>query len=77
MHIDSPRAQELAESLASQRKVSITDAVLQALEGEWRREAEARALAERLQAIARDLAAQGQPGGLAMTKAEVDEMWGH
>lgn len=77
MQIRSQRAKELAEALAVQRKVSVTEIVVQALEGEWKREAQKRALAERLSEVAVDLAALGQSGGQAMTKSEVDEMWGH
>ena len=77
MQIRSQRAKELAEALAVQRKVSVTEIVVQALEGEWKREAQKRALAERLSEVAVDLAALVQSVGQAMTKSEVDEMWGH
>jgi len=65
LQIRDDRARELAE------------AVIQALEAELRREAEKEPLASRLKRIATDLAAQGKPGGRAMTKDEIDEMWGH
>ena len=55
----------------------MTEAVIQALEGELQREAEKEPLASRLKRIAADLAALGRPGGRAMTKDEIDAMWGH
>jgi antitoxin VapB len=77
LQIRDERARELAQKLAAKRKVTMTEAVVQALEGELRREAEKEPLACRLKRIAADLAAQGRPGGHAMTKDEIDEMWGH
>jgi antitoxin VapB len=77
MQIRSQRAKELADALAVQRKVSVTEIVVEALEGEWKREAQKRALAERLNEVAVELAGRGQRGGDAMTKSEVDETWGH
>ncbi|MDR6872354.1 hypothetical protein J2Y55_003370 [Bosea sp. BE125] len=55
----------------------MTEAVIQALEGELRRETEKESLAARLKRIAAELAAKGEPGGRAMTKDEIDAMWGH
>jgi antitoxin VapB len=77
LQIRDARARELAQKLAAKRKITMTEAVVQALESELRREAEKEPLAVRLQRIAVELAAHGQPGGRAMTKDEIDEMWGH
>lgn len=77
LQIRDERARALAQKLASKRKVTMTEAVVQALEGELRREAEKEPLATRLKRIASDLAAEGQPGGHEMTKDEIDQMWGH
>lgn len=77
LQIRDDRARQLARKLAAKRQVSMTEAVIQALEGELRREAEKEPLATRLQRIASDLAAQARPGGRAMTKQEIDDMWGH
>jgi len=77
MQIGGERAQKLAEELAAQRNVSIGQAVEQALEEVLKREAERRSLTQKLRAIAADLASLGEPGGRAMRKDEVDEMWGH
>ncbi|MDR3495094.1 MAG: type II toxin-antitoxin system VapB family antitoxin [Ancalomicrobiaceae bacterium] len=77
LQIRDERARALAEKLASLRDVTMTEAVIQALEAELKREAEKQPLAQRLKRIAADLAAAGKPGGHALTKDEIDEMWGH
>lgn len=77
LQIRNPRAHELARELAKKRNVSITDAVIGALETELARTSEDRPLKERLQTIVDNLWAQRQPGGRDMTKEEVDAMWGH
>jgi antitoxin VapB len=77
LQIRDGRARSLARELATKRKVSMTEAVIQALEGELRRETEKEPLAARLRRIATDLAADGTSGGRAMTKDEIDNMWGH
>jgi len=77
LQIRDDRARELARKLAAKRHVTMTEAVIQALEAELRREADKEPLASRLKRIADELAVQGKPGGRAMTKKEIDEMWGH
>ena len=76
LQIRDSRARELAKELAAKRGVSMTEAVVQALEGELRREAEREPLAVRAARIAADLAALGGPGGRTTAKAEIDETWG-
>lgn len=77
LQIRNPKAYDLARKLAAQRKSSITDAVISALEAELQREREEKPLKERLRAIVDDLWAHRQPGGRDMTKDEIDAMWGH
>lgn len=77
LQIRDELARELAQQLATRRKVTMTEAVIQALEGELKREKEKEPLASRLKQIATALAAEAKPGGKAMTKDEIDEMWGH
>jgi antitoxin VapB len=77
LQIRDPRARELARRLAEKRKISMTDAVIDALEAELRRESESRPLAERLAAIAGELRARAKHGGHDMSKEEIDAMWGH
>ena len=76
LQIRDERARTLAQQLATQRKVTMTEAVIQALEGELRREKDKVPLASRLKQIAIALAAEGKAGGKAMTKDEIGEMWG-
>jgi len=77
LQIRDPRAHELARRLAEKRKVTMTDAVIDALEAELRRQSAQTPLAERLAEIAGDLRSKGQPGGRDMSKDEIDAMWGH
>lgn len=77
LQIRNPRARELARRLAERRGTSMTGAVIDALEAQWRRENQRRSLAERLNEIAADLKSQAGTGGRDMSKEEVDEMWGH
>lgn len=77
LQIRDSRARELAKKLAEKRKVTMTDAVIQALEGEWRREVDKEPLAARVKRISDDLAAQAGPNRRTMSKAEIDAMWGH
>ena len=76
LQIRNPRAHELAKRLARRRGVSITDAVIAALEADLGAVAEPRPLNQRVADIAAELRAMAKPGGRDMTKAEVDAMWG-
>lgn len=75
LQIRDERARALAEQLAAQRKVTMTEAVIQALESELTREKDMEPLASRLKRIATALAAEGQPTGREMSKDEIDGMW--
>ena len=77
LQIRDPRARDLARQLAEKRKISMTEAVIEALESELQRESEQIPLAERLAAISNDLKAKAGSGGRDLTKDEIDEMWGH
>ncbi|MDX8439515.1 type II toxin-antitoxin system VapB family antitoxin [Mesorhizobium australafricanum] len=77
LQIRDPRARELARQLAEKRKISMTEAVIEALESELQREREQTPLAERLAVIAKELKSKAAGGGRALSKDEIDEMWGH
>ncbi|TIQ38088.1 MAG: transcriptional regulator [Mesorhizobium sp.] len=77
LHIKNPRARELARYLADSRKISLTKAVIEALQSELQREISRKPLAERLAQIAHDLSAKAAMQGRRMDKNEIDEMWGH
>lgn len=61
LQIRDGRAHALAQLLASRRQVTMTEAVIQALESELLREREKEPLAARLKRIASALAAAGKP----------------
>lgn len=77
LQIRNPRARELAKQLADKKKVSMTEAVVGALEAELRREQEKTPLAERVRPIIDRLKREAKPGGRDLTKDEIDAMWGH
>jgi antitoxin VapB len=77
LQIRDRRAHELARRLAERRKITMTEAVIGALEAELRREAVERPLAQRLAGIADELARNARKGGREMSKDEIDAMWGH
>lgn len=76
LQIRDERARELAEQLAKKRNVTMTAAVIQALEEELRRETTKAPLSKRIADIAMDLKAEAGPKGRAVSKDEVDGMWG-
>lgn len=75
LQIRDSRARVLAQRLATQRGVTMTEAVVQALQEELRRAEEP--LTARVQKIAADLARHAGPNRRSMTKDEIDAMWGH
>jgi len=77
LQIRNPRAHELARELAKRRSVSITAAVIEALETELARTKKERPLAERVRPIVDRLLKEAKPGGRDLTKDEIDAMWGH
>ena len=76
LHIRDNRAAMLARRLAKRKGITMTDAVIEALEGALAREE--RPLAERLAEIAGEFKRIGDPErGRPVTKQEVDELWGN
>lgn len=75
--IRNPRAADLARTLATRRKQTMTDVVIVALENELKRDADQRPLTDRLKAISDKFLAESEPTGTQVTKADLDQMWGH
>jgi hypothetical protein len=76
LHIRDSRAAKLARQLAGRRGTTMTQAVVEALEGALARET--RPLRERIAEIARDAAAIGKRArGRQVKKPEIDELWGN
>jgi antitoxin VapB len=74
--IRDPEVGELARELARLRKTNMTEAIGHALRRELKRERDKRPLEERLEDLANETVAMARPGGHAMTKDEIDELWG-
>jgi antitoxin VapB len=74
--IRDPRAAVLARRLADTRRITMTQAVVTALEHELRRDRDSAPLATRLGAIARKARAMAGPRAREMTKGEIDELSG-
>lgn len=77
LQIRDRRAHDLARRLAERRNITMTEAVIGALEAELRRDSAERPLAQRLAGIAGELARKAGPGGRDMSRDEIDAMWGH
>lgn len=75
LHIRDQRAARLAKRLAERKGVTMTQAVVTALEGALAREA--RPLSERIAEIARDAARRGRGKRRAVKKHELDDLWGN
>lgn len=75
LNIRNPKAHALASKLASLRKVSITDAVVGALEAELKRELAQTPLAARLEALADRALAKAGAGGREVSEEERDALW--
>lgn len=76
LHVRDERAARLARELAGRRGVTMTQAVVEALEGALARDA--RPLPERLSEIARDAARLGDPAhARPVDEREVDDLWGN
>jgi antitoxin VapB len=76
LSIRNPRAEELARSLAAQRKITMTEAVIEALEHELERLTAKVPLRERITKLVQDRTPPGGFPGRDLTKDEIDEMWG-
>jgi antitoxin VapB len=78
LQIRDPRARELAERLAKIRNVSLTEAVIAALEAQLSKETTPKPpLQDRVTKIVDRLNLMKGDNGRDMTKDEIDEMWGH
>ena len=77
LQIRDERARELAQELAERRNTTLTGAVIQALEEELRRENAKEKLSDRIARIAADLKSKAGPRGRPVSKAEIDDLWGH
>ena len=75
LQIRDPRAHELARRLAELRRVSMTAAVIEALESEVERVEGKADLIGDIEAIQDRLRRAGRPGGRDFTKDEIDDMW--
>lgn len=76
LHIRDDRALKLAKKLAARRGTTMTQAVVEALEGALKREE--RPLRERIAEIAEELESVGNRArGRTPTKQEIDELWGN
>jgi antitoxin VapB len=76
LHIRDQRAARLAKQLAARRQTTMTQAVVEALEGALAREKQP--VRERVAEIAREAARLGDPKRRrAVTKQEVDALWGN
>lgn len=75
LQIRDPRARKLARRVAERDGTSMTAAVVKALEAEAARPRET--LVESIERIQEELLRISRPGGRALAKEEIDEMWGH
>lgn len=75
--IRNPLAAELARKLADRRGTTMSDAVVDALRNELKRDDEKRPLRERILKIAEDLQRESGGKGRKVTKEEIDSWWGH
>lgn len=66
----------MAQKLAAKRNVSMTEAVIDALAAELKRESNRAPLTDRLAAMAKDLKAKAGKRGRKLSKDEIDDMWG-
>lgn len=75
LHIRDERALHLAKKLAAAKGVTMTRAVIDALESALAREG--RPLRERIADLAREAQHSAGPGGRAVIRQEIDELWGN
>jgi antitoxin VapB len=76
LYIRDERAVRLAKQLAQRKSVTMTDAVIDALQGALERET--RPLWDRVVEIAREVHRRGdREHGQPVEKEEIDALWGH
>lgn len=77
LHIENPRAFELAKQIAELRNISLDDAVLESLRHGLERAERLRRTLDVVHEIQQRLRTNAGPNGRDMTKEEIDAMWGH
>jgi antitoxin VapB len=77
LNIRNPEAAQLARELADMRKITMTEAVIEALKHEIARETDKVPLKERVRSILLECLGPDDFGGPGMTKEDIDAMWGH
>jgi antitoxin VapB len=75
LHIRDDRALQLAKKLAAAKGVTMTRAVVEALESALAHEG--RPLRARIADLAREAQHRAGSGGRAVAKQEIDELWGN
>lgn len=75
LNIRNPQARDLARKLADLRRVSITEAVVGALQAELEREQARVPLSERLETLADKALAKAGSGGRDVGEDERDALW--
>ncbi len=70
-----PRAAELAKELAARRKITMTAAIIEALQNEIKRERDKVPLRERLAQLALTARALAGRNGRAVPRSQIDDMW--
>ena len=76
LQVRDPRARDLAKVVAHRDGISLSAAVVKALEAEARRTERRETVEETINRLHDELFQNGKPGRL-MTKEEIDDMWGH
>ena len=76
LQIRNPRAYEMAQRLARIENMTMSDAVVVALDARLKQVETRRPLAEVVAELQRELAELSQGRGHDMTKDEIDDMWG-
>lgn len=77
LQIRHPRARQLARRIADLRRVSMTEAVVDALEADLARRQGRESVAETASRLHEQLRRLGKSGGRDLTKEELDDLWGH
>jgi antitoxin VapB len=75
LNIRDPRAAELAKELAARRKITMTAAIIEALQNEIKRERDKVPLRERLALLALTTRALAGRKGRPVPRSEIDDMW--
>jgi antitoxin VapB len=74
--IRNPEVEALARKLADRRGTTMTEAIAHALRKDLEATPSETPLWERLEALAQETMAMAGPNGRALTKDEIDDLWG-